>query len=55
MEEKIIEISKIKIVGLIGLSLIFVLLGIWITYYAPIVEIEMLNNNIFWSNGNFDC
>ncbi|MDA0774479.1 MAG: hypothetical protein O3A16_06700 [Bacteroidetes bacterium] len=47
MEEKIIEISKIKIVGLIGLSLIFVLLGIWITYYAPIVEIEMLNNNIF--------
>ncbi|WP_274474582.1 STM3941 family protein [Mangrovimonas aestuarii] len=47
MEEKIIEISKIKIIGLIGLSLIFVLLGIWIAYYAPIVEIEILNNNIF--------
>lgn len=46
MEEKIIEISKIKIIGLIGLSLIFVLLGIWIAYYAPIVEIEILNNNI---------
>lgn len=47
MEEKIIEISKIKIIGLIGLSLIFVLLGIWIAYYAPIVNIEILNNNIF--------
>ncbi|WP_179315341.1 STM3941 family protein [Winogradskyella undariae] len=46
MKEKIIEISKIKIIGLIGLSLIFVFLGIWIAYYAPVVKIEILNNTI---------
>lgn len=46
MEEKTIEISKVKLTGLIGLSLLFVMLGIWIAYYAPIVEIEIFNNNI---------
>ena len=46
MEEKIIEISKIKIIGLFGLSLMFVLIGIWTAFYAPIVNVEILNNNI---------
>lgn len=47
MNEKIIEVSKTKIIGLISLSLLFVVLGIWIAFYAPIVNVEILNNVIF--------
>ena len=46
MEEKIVEISRKKIIGLIGLSLLFVLIGIWVAFYAPIVNFEILNNNM---------
>jgi len=45
--EIIIKISRIKIIGLILLSMLFVVLGIWIAFYAPIVESGFLNNVVF--------
>jgi hypothetical protein len=44
MQDKIIKISKLKILGLVGLSLLFVLLGMWLAFYAPFSNVEFLNN-----------
>ena len=45
-EEIVIETSKTKVLGLIGLSVLFVFLGVWMVFYAPKVNVEFLNNEI---------
>jgi hypothetical protein len=40
-------VRALKILGLIVLFLLFLVLGIWIAFYAPIIKLKILNNNIF--------
>ena len=52
-QEIIIRISKTKILGLFGLSLCFVILGIWIAFYAPDVKVEILNSDLLKKSVGF--
>ena len=46
-KDTVIKFSKIKTLGLLSISLIFVTFGIWIAFFAPEVSLEFLNNEVF--------
>jgi len=51
--EVVIKTNKLKIAGFIALSLFFVVLGVWVLFYVPVVKILSLNISIFLKSIGF--